>query len=958
MQVQDKQPMNSQISPQPDYERTPHDAAHIARLPLYVLDSAHGLPSNQIHGLARDSLSRLWLATPAGLACWDGSFIRHWNRGSGLHCNGLRSVVIDNHDCVWIGSDLGIERLDFTGSPRACIDQQAWRFGLAERIVTDGASAWIGTAQGLVRLEPPIDDAAYRVAFSADVGFINDVVRLGESRILAASASHGLIESDGRSWWTYRCKGLSGSRVLQVAVGGDGTLLVGTDTGLHVIDDAAGRVIAHIDANGGDSTVTAVAVAEDLFWVAFARTLVAYRKTTSGFELSEKFRVASQINDLLPDPLGNIWIATDNFGLAQVSCLRHAIERIELGRAGGVYTIRSGQDDFHLLGGENLFGIAELSDSRDRALLHAPGGLPETTTWDSLEDSTGLWVATQAGLFHALKDADNRFTQCFARDPVLGAPARALLARDGELWVGTLRGLARIRNAQVQVIEPDDHSLGYVYAMNLDALARLWVATLGRGLWTERDGVLAQLTCDVLSGDGNTYAIEHGPDGSVLVLQDEKIVLIERDSPPRLITELSPVSGWSALWIDARTIAIGASDGLRILDLTSGTITSRVDLLFALRDWEFTNNRTLIRDSSDRLLCGVNGGLLRVDLEGLRRFSEPPKCKLLDVVFNGAQPDQNDGVFTLRPGRWSCRVRAFAAWFVGHASVRFQFKLVGFESTWSAATDRPEVTFNSLPPGSYQLLARASCALTGFGPEAEVLRLEVERPWWTRGWTPILTGIAMAYDWLVRSRTRNRALLAENRRLESAVLERTQSLRGAYRELESARDALQRLSELDELTKLGNRRNFDRELGRSMALVTRLQLPLALLLVDVDYFKAVNDQYGHPVGDEYLRTLGKVLQVSIRSGEDVATRFGGEEFALILANSDRSQARVQAERIRAAVADLNLPNERAPSGRLSVSIGISAMLPDSPMSADELLARADRALYRAKLAGRDRVVCD
>jgi len=489
--------------------------------------------------------------------------------------------------------------------------------------------------------------------------------------------------------------------------------------------------------------------------------------------------------------------------------------------------------------------------------------------------------------------------------------------------------------------------------LQLDDTGALWVATLGRGLWREAPQLQA-VTAAPLTVDGNTYAVIQGPEGRTLVLQDDKVVLLERDLTARLVTELPPVAGWSAAWLDAQTVAIGASDGLRVLDLDSGRVLRHVQCLYRRRDWEFTNSRTLVTDREGRLLCGLSSGLVRVDLARLRAFA-PPVCQLADIAWHGALP-QRDGLrYVVRPGRWSFRLRAFAAWFVDFADVRYQFQLIGFDEAWSAPQERPEVTFNSLPPGQYQLLCRATSPLAGPGPEAQLLQLVVQRPLWAMGWTAPLAAAESLYDRWVRSRARNETLQDRNRVLEQAVADRTDSLRAANQELQTLRDALQRLSEIDELTQIGNRRYFQRELERGLVLCRRLKVPVALLLVDIDHFKAVNDRYGHPVGDEYLRSVAGVLASAIRQGEDTVARFGGEEFAVVLVNSSGDSTRASAERICSMVAALALRNDAAPAGVLTVSIGVAIAAAGQPLSADELVRQADQALYRAKSGGRNQV---
>ena len=144
-------------------------------LPLYVLDSAAGMASNQVHRLASDNHLRIWMATPVGLARFDGSFIQQWDRHTGLQCNGLRCVAIDGEATVWIGTDLGFDRLDTSGRPLPGAELGSWHRGLCQHIDVSTANPWIGTAQGLVKLERRSDKAGFQIAYSADIGFVSDI---------------------------------------------------------------------------------------------------------------------------------------------------------------------------------------------------------------------------------------------------------------------------------------------------------------------------------------------------------------------------------------------------------------------------------------------------------------------------------------------------------------------------------------------------------------------------------------------------------------------------------------------------------------------------------------------------------------------------------------------------------------------------------------------------------------
>jgi diguanylate cyclase (GGDEF)-like protein len=176
-------------------------------------------------------------------------------------------------------------------------------------------------------------------------------------------------------------------------------------------------------------------------------------------------------------------------------------------------------------------------------------------------------------------------------------------------------------------------------------------------------------------------------------------------------------------------------------------------------------------------------------------------------------------------------------------------------------------------------------------------------------------------------------------------------------ELKRYRDFLEDLSLVDGLTGIGNRRRFDEFLVREWRRSRRARTPLALVLLDVDYFKAFNDHYGHAAGDDCLREVAATLAMLVRRPGDLCARYGGEEFAAILPHTDLAGARTLADRIREAVLALEIPHEgSAVSPHVTVSIGIAASDPAATEEPEDLLREADRRLYEAKAAGRNRVV--
>jgi diguanylate cyclase (GGDEF)-like protein len=181
-----------------------------------------------------------------------------------------------------------------------------------------------------------------------------------------------------------------------------------------------------------------------------------------------------------------------------------------------------------------------------------------------------------------------------------------------------------------------------------------------------------------------------------------------------------------------------------------------------------------------------------------------------------------------------------------------------------------------------------------------------------------------------------------------------QALQHRDAELKRALQDLQEQAVTDPLTGLVNRRYLREYLPRELTRATRSGAPVALIMMDLDYFKRVNDTFGHEAGDLVLREIGALLRNTLRAS-DIACRFGGEEFVIVLPDSSLDGARKRAESLRAAIKQVNLMHRGQPLGTLTASFGV-ALFPDHAEDPESLLRAADAALYGAKASGRDRVV--
>lgn len=202
-------------------------------------------------------------------------------------------------------------------------------------------------------------------------------------------------------------------------------------------------------------------------------------------------------------------------------------------------------------------------------------------------------------------------------------------------------------------------------------------------------------------------------------------------------------------------------------------------------------------------------------------------------------------------------------------------------------------------------------------------------------------------------------LASVNERLEATRRElelQTKALEDANVLLANAIDTLHRISTLDGLTGVSNRRHFDDTLLLEWRRAARKEVPLSLLMFDIDFFKPFNDASGHQAGDDCLRAVAHALQDSLHRASDLVARYGGEEFAVLLPECAEEQARTLAEVLRARIEGLHYPHEGAPAGVVTVSVGVATAIPSRGVSHEDLVRRADEALYEAKRRGRNRVV--
>jgi diguanylate cyclase (GGDEF)-like protein len=275
----------------------------------------------------------------------------------------------------------------------------------------------------------------------------------------------------------------------------------------------------------------------------------------------------------------------------------------------------------------------------------------------------------------------------------------------------------------------------------------------------------------------------------------------------------------------------------------------------------------------------------------------------------------------------------------------YQGRLLGYETEFSEWSSSRGYQYSRLSPGAYTLQVRARDADGGISQIPDYA-LVIDPPWY-RHWLAyaLWTALALALAWccvtfIIRRRVNKLAL--ETTRLERMIDERTQ-------DLAKANERLELMANVDGLTGIANRRRLDQYLIQVWEQGRERHRSMAVLVIDVDHFKRYNDTHGHLAGDRLLKSLVPLLTECLRRTEDLLARYGGEEFLVVMPGADAAAAMAVAQHMRAQIADAQLGS--------TISIGVASCVP-GPGAVDDLVRRADQALYAAKRGGRNRVELD
>jgi signal transduction histidine kinase/ligand-binding sensor domain-containing protein/ActR/RegA family two-component response regulator len=740
-------------------------------LKITTVNSDQGLPNEQVHTARQDKFGRIWMATPAGLACYNGNSIKVYDTRSGLECLGLRTINITNDGMVWIGTDRGLEAINIYGTRIDLDIKFDWKYGIAESIFKSKGFLYVGTSFGLLKIKQT--NEVLELEYADNIGLVSKIIQKDDNHFFVVSAKYGLLEYGGINWKLVNEHLPEADLITCIEKTIDNFYLVGSTNGLYVLN-VAYEIVEHFFLSNLSKKITAITVLGDEWWVAFGHTIVLVKPTSTKIKVIEYEEVNSIINDLFIDNTNNVWIATNNAGLKKISILRKTIAKIDCGINNPAFSVKEINEKKNLLvGGDGFCSII----TKEPVAIKNPVAILSTIpsiVWDTCIDPTNkniIWLATVDGLYYSInQETAVRFKD---KNNIINSPNRVLLTRENEIWLGTISGLFKIiNNYVVEILTQDGEKFGYVYALALDGNNQILIGTLGQGLWKETESGIVHVTSKWLTEKGNTYAVVPNKTGDVLVIQEEKIILLDNKNNTRLISTEHPIAGWTCVWLNTNTVATGSNDGIIIIDTDTGIVQQRINLLLSKADWQFTSTRSIILDDNEKLYCCLNAGLFVIDYKNIQQFNVAPKVQLDDILWQNVSPQKNSIEYKIPTGNWSVNISVFAAWFTDEKQVRFRFKLVGFDENWTELSERPSIRYSSLPLGKYELQCQAYTALTGFGDTETIMLITIFSPWFIAGIAPFVSKMSIGFNTMFKAKHRNRLLLEKNKDLLIEVKER------------------------------------------------------------------------------------------------------------------------------------------------------------------------------------------
>ncbi|WP_214000526.1 GGDEF domain-containing protein [Arsukibacterium sp.] len=485
--------------------------------------------------------------------------------------------------------------------------------------------------------------------------------------------------------------------------------------------------------------------------------------------------------------------------------------------------------------------------------------------------------------------------------------------------------------------------------MFADSIGRFWVGTES-GLYL-RDAEQFQPVLDIPLANRFISVITEFADGNMLIGSFDQGFVLGKPGEWQHFTQQNGLPGNGVMHAELVNdkLIISNFEGFYRLDypaLQQGKISKLYMLVDDRQPEAATDSHRCCNGAGSnkgavhqgRIWFPTLNGIIGLRLDRLNSYAPVP-VPVLESLTAGNQLFNGDAA-KLAPEQRDWHFRFSAPYYYQASSIDTRYQLEGYEQNWIDAGSRREAFYTNLPPGNYRFNVQVKVAGDYRWSDAATMDIQLQ-PYWHETITArlLLLGLLLALFWLVY-RLRLASLANARKELSRQVTERTQ-------ELYQANLKLQQMSMQDALTELHNRHYLDINIDAMQARAQRSEQPLAWILLDLDYFKRINDRYGHQLGDSVLKHFAGILQQHSRSNDHLI-RWGGEEFLLVLEQSSEVQHYI--ERLQQLVH--NYPWQQQLGAPVNITCSIGAIIQPPGWDWQYSLYLADAALYKIKNSGR------
>ncbi|ALZ76121.1 ligand-binding sensor domain-containing diguanylate cyclase [Rheinheimera sp. F8] len=943
-----------------------------------------GLPHNTINNIHQSGDGYLWLATWEGAARYDGRSFTIFGRDSvtGLPDVGVRTFFREHDGSMLVaGARGGFSRVsnghwqsfpplgylindllrdskgqlwfatEGGGVIRQLADGQYQRFGVPDgltvrvvyKLLQDRAGIlWFATLQGVYRLDPTAAELRFeKVSLLADAPDLKAfMLALDAQGQLLVGAEQGLFRQDGDHFALVH-PALANVAVTALHVLADGQIWIGTiNQGLQRVSALGLEQLGVQDGLPNNRVLSIFQDTEQSVWVGTNAGLYRLRETPFTNLTQQQGLVDNYVRTVLEHSDGSVWIGSAggldrwvagklepvvlDAGVSVLSLAEGEHGEVWVGTySDGVYRLRQGKvtDRYDRSNGLASNEIRAIALAGDRVFFGTSGGLnmlrqQQISTLTTADGLPGLFVSA---LYYQ--------------------PAEP--GRSGQLWIGTGTGAAvwsdgTIRPLDLHSQEQAEYVFDFYHSPGTDWL---WLAT-DRGLvrYDQQKNQLRLIGRAAGLPVDKIFSVLADSAGAFWLSSNRGIVRISQSDANAVADGLQATLGNSDMF--------GEADGMLSSQCNGGSVPAA----------------TLRRDGT--LWFATSQGVATVDPSRLAQFSlKPPPVVVQQLSADGRAVALQQA--KLPAGTLRVVVQFAGLSYVMPSRILYRTQLQGFEQDWVERGTANHAEYTNLPPGDYRLLVSAAYPESDWNKDVARVEFTVLPLFWQKGWVQMLAGLLMlcALFGFVRWRLyrlsqselrlklqvagKTTELLAQAQSLRQAVTEKTQ----LAEQLQLQAQAFAAQAREDGLTGLANRRAFDEQLAFEFSRAQRSGQPLCLVMLDIDHFKTINDRWSHQAGDLVLQQLAQLLRQQVRDIDRIA-RWGGEEFALLLPQTDLTHAVEICQRIRLAIAALDFSAD-VPGLQVTASFGVAQH--EDVGSYDKLLSRADQLLYQAKAQGRNRV---